>query len=51
MTVAQFVRGVVRVGRLAGGPDGHVFTRAWPATAAEKVRDIPDRVIYYPVPQ
>jgi len=28
-------------------PDGHVFTQPWPATAAEKARGIPDRVIYY----
>jgi hypothetical protein len=28
-------------------PDGHVFTQPWPATAAEKARAIPDRVIYY----
>ena len=28
-------------------PDGQVFTQPWPATAAEKARGIPDRVIYY----
>jgi transposase len=28
-------------------PDGHVFTQPWPATAVEKARAIPDRVIYY----
>jgi hypothetical protein len=28
-------------------PDGHVFCQPWPATAAEKARGIPDRVIYY----
>ncbi len=28
-------------------PDGQVFTQPWPATAAEKTRGIPDRVIYY----
>jgi hypothetical protein len=28
-------------------PDGHVFTQPWPATAAEKSRRIPDRVIYH----
>ena len=28
-------------------PDGQVFTQPWPATASEKARGIPDRVIYY----
>jgi hypothetical protein len=28
-------------------PDQQVFTQPWPATAAEKARGIPDRVIYY----
>ena len=28
-------------------PDGLVLTQPWPATAAEKARGIPDRVIYY----
>ena len=28
-------------------PDGQVFTQPWPATAGEKARGIPDRVIYY----
>jgi len=28
-------------------PDGRVFTQPWPATAAEKTRGIPDRVIHY----
>jgi hypothetical protein len=28
-------------------PDGHILTQPWPATAAEKARGIPDRVIYY----
>jgi len=28
-------------------PDQQVFTQPWPATASEKARGIPDRVIYY----
>ncbi|WP_415624050.1 transposase, partial [Mycobacterium intermedium] len=28
-------------------PDGLVLTQPWPATAAEKTRGIPDRVVYY----
>lgn len=28
-------------------PDQQVFTQPWPATAVEKARGIPDRVIYY----
>jgi transposase len=28
-------------------PDGQVFAQPWPATAAEKARGIPDRVLYY----
>ena len=28
-------------------PDGQVFIQPWPATAVEKARGIPDRVIYY----
>jgi transposase len=28
-------------------PDAQVFTQPWPATAAEKARGIPDRVIHY----